>query len=177
TKTITISQAEGGTDSATVVVIINDTVDSAYVQARQTAGTDSAATIALIEATVDSAYVQLREAATAGGGLDSALTIQLIDSAYIQAREDNSSNLITGSYTQTNFRYTADSGQTVITGADANGLTLDYNIGNIDVFLNGILLVDSADYTQTNASTVTITSALDSGDEVSIINRKGTLVT
>ena len=39
------------------------------------------------------------------------------------------------------------------------------------------MLVDSADYTQTSASTVTISSALDSGDEISIINRKGTLVT
>ncbi len=56
TKTITISQAEGGTDSAQVVTIIGGTVDSAYVQARQTAGTDSAAIIQLI----DSAYVSAR---------------------------------------------------------------------------------------------------------------------
>ena len=60
TKTITISQAEGGTDSATVVTIIGATVDSAYVQARQTSGTDSAATVTLITNTVDSAYVAAR---------------------------------------------------------------------------------------------------------------------
>ena len=147
TKTITISQAEGGTDSAQVVSIIGATVDSAYIAARTTAGTDSAA------------------------------IIQLIDSAYVQAREAGSGGSITGSYTQTSFRYTADSGQTVITGADQNGLTLNYNVGNVDIFLNGILLVDSADYAQTSASTVTIVGALDSGDEVTIINRKGTLVT
>ena len=58
-------------------------IDSAYVQARQTAGTDSAATIDLIEATVDSDYIAARTTA----GTDSAAIIQLIDSAYVQARQ------------------------------------------------------------------------------------------
>ena len=64
-----------GVDSAATIAII----DSAYVQARQSAiGVDSAATINL----VDSAYVQARTTA----GTDSATVISLIDSAYVQAR-------------------------------------------------------------------------------------------
>ena len=152
TKTITISQAEGGTDSATVSAIILNDVDSAYVQARQTAGTDSAATIALITSTVDSAYVVAREADAGGGS-------------------------ITGAYLQTEYRFIATSGQSTFTGADANGQTLNYTTDQIDVFLNGILLVDSADYTQTSSSTLTLLASADSADDVSIIWRRGTLVT
>jgi len=148
TKTITISQAEGGTDSAQVVSIIGATVDSAYVQARQTDGTDSAAIIQLI----DSDYVQARQ--SGGGG---------------------TSNV--GAYIQTGYRFIADSGQTAFTGSDQNGLTLNYTTDQIDVFLNGVLLVDSADYTQTSSSTVTLLSSTDSADEVSIVWRRGTLVT
>ena len=148
TKTITISQAEGGTDSAQVVSIIGATVDSAYVQARQTAGTDSAAIIQLI----DSAYVQLRQ--SGGGG---------------------TSNV--GAYIQTGYRFIADSGQTAFTGSDVNGNTLNYTTDQIDVFLNGVLLVDSADYTQTSSGTVTLLSSTDSADEVNIVWRRGTLVT
>lgn len=133
-------------------------------------GLDSAAIINLI----DSAYVQAREAAGGSGTVDSADIIAIVDSAYVQARQITD---ISGSYTQTFFRYTADSGQTVITGTDGFGQTLDYVSGQVDVFLNGILLVDSADYTQTNSSTITIGTALDSGDEISILYRRGTFVT
>ena len=138
TKTITISQAEGGTDSATVVTIIGETVDSAYVQARQTTG---------------------------GGGLDSAAVLAL------------SGGSQTGLYQQTFYRFQADSGQTIFTGTDAYGQTLNYGAGAVDVFLNGILLLDSADYTQTSSSTLTLIAAADSADEVHIIWRRGTLVT
>ena len=139
TKTITISQAEGGTDSATVVTIINDTVDSAYVQARQTAG--------------------------GGGGVDSAYVL------------DVASGGVTGLYQQTFYRFQADSGQTAFTGTDAYGQTLNYGAGAVDVFLNGILLLDSADYTQTSSSTLTLVEPADSADEIHIIWRRGSLVT
>ena len=43
---------------------------------------DSSATTSI----VDSAYIQARQSAAGGGGLDSALTTQLIDSSYIAAR-------------------------------------------------------------------------------------------
>ena len=142
-------------------------IDSAYVQARQTAGTDSAATIALIQSTVDSAYVQLREDASGGGTgtVDSAYVIEIVGER------------VGGLYQQTSFRYTVDSGQTVITGVDGFGQTLNYEADMIDVFLNGVLIVDSDDYTQTSSSTLTIASPLDSGDEISIIYRRGSLVT
>lgn len=151
-------------------------IDSAYVQARQTAGTDSAATISLIQSTVDSAYVQLREGAGGGGGTDSAAVIQLIDSDYVQARQTGGNLSPLGAYQQTSYRYISTIGQTVITGNDENGNSLNYGTDQIDVFKNGILLFDSADYTQTNNTTLTMTSALDSADDLNIVWRRGQLV-
>jgi hypothetical protein len=80
--------------------------------------------------------------------------------------------------TETKFFYTTASPTTSITGADDNGLTLDYSTGLIDVFLNGILLKDSDDFTTNGAgNTVTLVSQTDSNDLVTIVNRKGVVVT
>ena len=65
------------------------------------------------------------------------------------------------------FSFVADSGQTAFTGADANGTTLDYSAGNTQVFLNGILL-DDADYTATNGSSIVLASAADSADYINV---------
>lgn len=72
-------------DSAQVSLIVAADVDSAYVQARQTAssGIDSAAVTNLI----DSDYIQLRQTSGGGsGGIDSAAVTNLIDSSYVEAR-------------------------------------------------------------------------------------------
>ena len=107
---------EDGTsiDSASTVLIINETVDSAYVNALvdPVSTIDSEATISMIYDTVDSDYIKLIVETTdiildAGGpslggdsggpeygqvfGIDSAtsiaLTIQTVDSAYVRARQ------------------------------------------------------------------------------------------
>ena len=209
TKTITISQAEGGTDSATVVTIIGETVDSAYVQARQTSGgggnafstihvsgqdnivADSASDILVFEAgagisittdlntdtisiindlnadiarsIIDSAYVQEHQTHY----LDSALINQLIDSAYVLER--SYANPSAGISVST-YQYIATSGQSVFTGADDNNATLNINTAfdNTLVFLNGTLLIDSDDYTRTSGTTITLLQAADSQDRITI---------
>jgi hypothetical protein len=209
TKTITISQAEGGTDSATVVTIIGETVDSAYVQARQTSGgggnafstihvsgqdnvvADSASDILIFEAgagisittdpntdtisivndlnadiarsIIDSAYVQEHQTHY----LDSALITQLVDSAYV--RERSYANPSAGISVST-YQYIATSGQSVFTGADDNNATLSINTAfdNTLVFLNGTLLIDSDDYTRTSGTTITLLQAADSQDRITI---------
>ena len=62
------------------------------------------------------------------------------------------------------FEYTADSGATSFSGTDDFGNSLTYNVGNILVHLNGILLTDSADYTANNGTTVVLSTAADSAD-------------
>ena len=67
-------------------------------------------------------------------------------------------------------------GDSEFTGADDNGAILSYTAGKIQVFLNGILLNDSDDYTATNGSSVLLTTAPDSDDVLSIYRYIGTQV-
>ena len=93
--------------------------------------------------------------------LDSAEVVQLIDSSYVQLRQ---SSVTAGATTITNFFYTADSGQITFSGS---GLT--YTAGKIQVYLNGILLKDSDDYTASNGTTITLSDSADANDILSVI--------
>ena len=65
------------------------------------------------------------------------------------------------------LKYTATSGQTAFTGADANGFSLDIGpTSDVKVFMNGVLL-DQTDYTQT-ANTITLASGAAVGAELRI---------
>ena len=147
TKTITISGGGGG--GGTV---------------------DSAGTISLIQSTVDSAYVQLRQTSGATG-VDSAATINLIDSDYVQARMlgINSSKI-------TEFKYLADSGQTVFSGNDVNGNALAISSTNHEVYLNGIRLLSDDFVANASANSITVSQGLDSADELVVVTQ-GSLTT
>jgi hypothetical protein len=67
------------------------------------------------------------------------------------------------------FRYTAAGGETTISGADDNGLTLSYIVGKEQVYLNGVLLARTSDYTASNGSSITSLAALTASDIVEII--------
>lgn len=66
------------------------------------------------------------------------------------------------------FTYTATSGQTAFTGADAAGVTLQYDAGFESVFLNGVRLVAVTDYARTSSGTITLTAGAAAGDTVQI---------
>ena len=179
-------------DSALAIQLI----DSAYVQARQTTvgsgsgGIDSAAVINL----VDSAYVTARYTgagitlATARSGLSvitgapsggGALSYDNSTGEFTFNPSTNTGGSGSGGgggstadgITLTKFVYTADSGQLAFTDSDDTGDVLAYNTADtqINVYLNGILLVDSDDFTLTDSSTVTLTSAAALNDVVQII--------
>jgi hypothetical protein len=67
------------------------------------------------------------------------------------------------------FRFTAAGGETTISGADDNGLTLSYIVGKEQVYLNGVLLARTSDYTASNGSSITSLAALTASDIVEII--------
>ena len=73
--------------------------------------------------------------------------------------------------TQITFKYVATNGQTAFTGSDANGITLSYTIGSVDVYLNGVHL-DTTDFTETNESTLTLASGATTSDEVVIVAKR-----
>ena len=70
--------------------------------------------------------------------------------------------------TSARFTYNISGTPTSVTGADANGNTLAYDAGFIDVYLNGVRL-SGADITITSGDTVTFASALADGDLVDIV--------
>jgi hypothetical protein len=67
------------------------------------------------------------------------------------------------------YRYTATAGQTSVSGTDDNGLTLTYMAGKEQVYLNGVLLARTSDYTATNGTSITSLAALAASDIVEII--------
>jgi hypothetical protein len=71
--------------------------------------------------------------------------------------------------TSQRYNYTATSGQTTFTGADNNGNTLTYDAGYIDVYLNGVKLLNGTDVTVTSGSSVVLASGATTGDVVDIV--------
>jgi len=67
------------------------------------------------------------------------------------------------------FRFTASGGETSVSGTDANGLTLSYIPGKEQVYLNGVLLARTSDYTASTGTSITSLAALASSDIVEII--------
>ena len=59
--------------------------------------------------------------------------------------------------------FTATSGQTTFT------VTNSYTVGYVDVYLNGVKLVNGDDYTATNGTTIVLTIGATTGDSVSVI--------
>jgi hypothetical protein len=67
------------------------------------------------------------------------------------------------------YRFTAAGGETSLSGLDDNGLTLSYLPGKEQVYLNGVLLVRTTDYTATDGTSLTSLAALAASDIVEII--------
>jgi hypothetical protein len=67
------------------------------------------------------------------------------------------------------FRFTAAGGETTISGLDDNGLTLSYLPGKEQVYLNGVLLVRTTDYTASNGTSLTSLAALAASDILEVI--------
>jgi hypothetical protein len=67
------------------------------------------------------------------------------------------------------FRFTAAGGETSESGIDDNGLTLSYIPGKEQVYLNGVLLARTSDYTASNGTSISSLAALTAGDILEII--------
>ena len=71
--------------------------------------------------------------------------------------------------TSARFKYTASGGQTTFTGSDDNGNTLAYDAGFIDVYLNGVKLVNGTDVTVTSGTSVVLASGATAGDILDLV--------
>ena len=174
----------GGTDSATVISLINSTVDSDYVALRDgvndstTSFTDKARFYNFVADSGDTTFSGL---SYTPGKIQVYLNgILLVDSADYVATNGTSvvlnsgvadsghhvnivayETLATGGATTiTTTAFTATAGQTTF--------TTDYTAGKINVYLNGILLVDSDDYTASNGTSIVLSTAAVLNDIVQV---------
>lgn len=92
--------------------------------------------------------------------IDSAYIEAIVDSDYVQARA--------GTIEINRFDFTADSGDTIFTGVDDNSNTLSFDSSSTQVYLNGLLLNPSLDYTLSGHDTVTTSAGIDSDHLVTI---------
>ena len=69
-------------------------------------------------------------------------------------------------------KFTATGGQTAFSGNDDDGVALAYDPNFLDVYLNGVRLVNGAtnDYTATDGSTITLSSGASAGDILNVVS-------
>jgi hypothetical protein len=67
------------------------------------------------------------------------------------------------------YKYTATASQTTFTGADDNGNTLAYDAGFLDVYLNGIKLVNGSDFTASSGTSIVLTVGASASDILEVI--------
>ena len=71
--------------------------------------------------------------------------------------------------TAARFYYTATASQTTFTGTDNNGETLAYDAGYVDIYLNGVKLINGVDVTVTSGTQIVLASGATVGDSIDII--------
>jgi hypothetical protein len=109
---------------------------------------------------VDSAYITGRIS-------EIYVSTDIVDSAYISGRIGE---IYAGNRSIDTFRYVSTEGQSVYTGNDANGSTLAFSDGAVQVHLNGILLTKSQDYTTSSGNSITLLDSINAGNEILIEN-------
>lgn len=78
------------------------------------------------------------------------------------------------SYITSRWTKTASGGETTLSGTDNNAISLSYDVGYEQVYLNGVLLVRNSDYTASTGTTITGLTALTSGDVVEVMTFRAT---
>jgi len=68
------------------------------------------------------------------------------------------------------YVYTANDA-TIFDGADDNSLTLEYDVGFVEVYVNGSRLVDGSDFTATDGSSITIAESVTGTVEIVSLSR------
>lgn len=87
---------------------------------------------------------------------------------WIDSDSDALYNFVPTLATLNRWRKTVTGGQTSLTGADDNSLTLAYTPGEEQVFLNGVMLVRNQDYTASDGLTIGGLVALAANDVVEV---------
>ena len=71
--------------------------------------------------------------------------------------------------TSSRFKFNITGAVTTLSGNDANGVALSYDAGFIDVYLNGVRMVNGTDVTVSSGNSIVFASALANGDVVEAV--------
>ena len=112
---------------------------------------------------------------TASNGASVVLTAPTDSSAVLAVSKYSGSGLKQTATRAKHFVYTLAVPTTTITGADDNSSALSYIQDQIQVFHNGILLIDSADYTAIDGTSIVLETATDSDDTIVVTALRGSL--
>ena len=68
------------------------------------------------------------------------------------------------------YIYTLSTTTDSVSGADSAGVSLAYDVGKVDVFVNGARLVTGKDFTASNGTSIVFDSALTSGNIIEVVS-------
>lgn len=71
--------------------------------------------------------------------------------------------------TANRFAFTATQNQTTFSGADDDNNTLAYDAGFVDVYMNGVKLVDGSDFTASNGTSIVLPTGADLDDVIYVV--------
>ena len=120
---------------------------------------------------------QLPSTAYSISGQVITFTEAVANNVEIEVRTPSTYNIYSVPTSLATYYFTAaNNTQTIISGSDNNAETLSYTPGAETVFVNGVKLVPSVDYTATNGTSITLTSALYEGDVVEVTSQSATSI-
>ena len=153
-----LADIEDGTTATNAISNVGNSIDNVNTVASNLASVNNFAEVYRVSATAPTDSTDL-------GDLYFDTTSDTLK-VYGASGWQNAGSSING----TSQRYHYDITSTVgsVTGADANGNTLTYDAGFVDVYVNGVRM-STADVTVTSGDTVTFTEDLVNGDEVDIV--------
>ncbi len=165
TKTITITGGSGTTGT------INNVSTSSF------SGDNSTKAFTLTEAPADSddAFVFVNGLLQHTNTYSISGTTLTLDSApdssseiEVRTHQLLSSNLVLRDYKP--YLYTIDALSDSVSGQDSSGTTLAYDVGKVEVYLNGARLATGKDFTATNGTSIVFDSAVSAGSIVEVVS-------
>jgi len=165
TKTITITGGSGTTGT------INNVSTSSF------SGNNSTKAFTLTEAPADSddAFVFVNGLLQHTNTYSISGTTLTLDSApdssseiEVRTHQLLSSNLVLRDYKP--YLYTIGALSDSVSGPDSSGTTLAYDVGKVEVYLNGARLATGKDFTATNGTSIVFDSAVNTGSIVEVVS-------
>jgi len=74
------------------------------------------------------------------------------------------------------YKYTITSDVTSVSGADDNALTLTYDVGKVEVYVNGVRIVNGDDYSATNGTSIAFNQTVFNGSVVEVVSLSKTTI-